>query len=202
MKCLVFLRPDSFPLWCLCPGLTKIGMEGRTKDDLEGRFKTFIFSSLFALSTNVLLCGYFFFFFYICPLYLSAFSSLFASISLCLPSFSVLHSFHSPLPLSFSVLLSHWDSSHVLWRPSEMKPHIGAVAGGRRRRSRFQKKLLALPAKTPARNQTGCGETVKLLKETAAKPQEAKNREGEEILFFSVLQNKQIKMVFVKEFMI
>lgn len=36
-----------------------------------------------------------------------------------------------------------------------------------------------LLAKTPARNQTGCGETVKLLKETAAKPQEAKNREGE-----------------------
>lgn len=42
-----------------------------------------------------------------------------------------------------------------------------------------------LLAKTPARNQTGCGETVKLLKETAAKPQEAKNRQGEE--FFSAL---------------
>jgi len=33
-----------------------------------------------------------------------------------------------------SVLLSHWDDSHVLWKLSEMKPHIGAVAGGRRRR--------------------------------------------------------------------
>lgn len=53
---------------------------------------------------------------------------------------SPFHSFHLPLPPSFSVLLSHWDGSHVLWRPWEMKPHTEAVAGGRRRR-RLQKKL-------------------------------------------------------------
>lgn len=145
-----------------------------------------IVSSLFAPSTDVPLCG-------------RVIPSSFLFPSVCLLSRSCAFSALPCLLLGSSVLLSHWDGSHVLWRPSEMKPHVGAVAGGRRRRSRLQKKL---PARTPARNQTGCGETVKLLKETAAKPQEAKNREGEEILFFSVLQNKQIKMVFVKEFLI
>lgn len=43
-----------------------------------------------------------------------------------------------------------------------------------------RKSYAALLAKTPARNQTGCGQTVKLLKETAAKPQKAKT-EREEI---------------------
>lgn len=40
--------------------------------------------------------------------------------------------------------------------------------------------MLALPPETPARNQSGCGETVKLLKETAAKPQEKKKKKNEE----------------------
>lgn len=71
----------------------------------------------------------------------------------------------------------------------------------------LEKAMLALLAKTPARNQTGCGKTVKLLKETAAKPQEAKKQEAEE--YFSVLQNKHGKIyhlyllyLYVKEFMI
>lgn len=58
----------------------------------------------------------------------------------CPSLFTFALSLPPPLPLSFSVLLSHWDGSHVLWRPSEMKPQIGALAGGRRRR-RLQKKL-------------------------------------------------------------
>lgn len=82
-----------------------------------------------------------YFFSVVSSLIFQSFPLLLHPFSLCLLSFSLLHFFHSPLPLFFSVLLSHWDSSHVLWRPSEMKPHIGAVAGGRRRRSRFQKKL-------------------------------------------------------------
>lgn len=61
-----------------------------------------------------------------------------------------------------------------------MKPHWSCSRG---QKKAPEKALSALPAKTPARNQTGCGETVKLLKETAAKPQEAKNREGEEFFY-------------------
>lgn len=80
--------------------------------------------------------------------------------------------------------------------------HWSCSRGQKKKKKAPEKALPALPAKTPARNQSGCGETVKLLKETAAKPQETKNREGEESFFFIVLQNKQSKMVFVKEFMI
>lgn len=48
----------------------------------------------------------------------------------------------TPSPLALLFLLSHWDDSHVLWRPSRTKPHTEAVAGGRkRRRRRLQKKL-------------------------------------------------------------
>lgn len=60
---------------------------------------------------------------------------------------NVLRSSPPPRSAAFSlpVLLSHWDGSHVLWRPSEMKPQIGAAAeegkGRRGRRGRLQKKL-------------------------------------------------------------
>lgn len=86
---------------------------GLKKSSMEG-------SGLFAICIfSLFLC---------CP---SVFPSL-LTLHLFLPS--LFHSF----TLSFSVLLSHWDGPYVLWRPSEMKPHIGAVAGGRRR---LQKKL-------------------------------------------------------------
>lgn len=113
-------------------------MEGGIEDNLEGRMKALIFSTLFAcllraqMSTSVVT----FFFF-------TRLSFPLSSHFVCLSLSPLFHSFilsTPPLPLPFSVLLSHWDGSHVLWKPSEMKPHIGAVAGGRRRR-RLQKKL-------------------------------------------------------------
>lgn len=123
MKCFFFFRSESLPVWCLCPGLQNRGVEGGSGDER----KALTFSGLFARGTNVPLCGHF---------DLSLLSYHF--LHLFLLSFSTLS---TPLCLSLSVLLSHWDGSHVLWRPSEMKPHAGAVAGGRRRRGRLQKKL-------------------------------------------------------------
>lgn len=153
--------------------------------------KAFAFSGLFARSRNVPHCGHF---------------SLFLSPNTFFISFSPLfHSFTlSTVPRPpFSVLLSHWDDSHVLWRPSEMKPHIGAVAGGRRRRRRLQKKL---GQRSQPRHQPETKlDVVKLsnylrkLQQNLRRRKTERERRG---FFFIVLQNKQSKMVFVKEFMI
>ena len=147
--------------------------------------KALTFSGPFARGTNVPRCGH-------SDLFPLSYHFLHLLFSLFPPP--------SALPRSLSVLLSHWDGSHVLWRPSEMKPHVGAVAGGRRRRrrGRLQKKLCR---RSQPRHQPETKLDVVKLSNYLRKLQQNLRRrktERERRVFFIVLQNKQNKMVFVK----
>lgn len=84
-----------------------------------------------------------------------------------------------------------------------MKPHIGAVAGGRRRRRRLQKKLgrCSQPRHQPETklDVVKLSNYLRKLQQNLRRRKTERERRG---FFFIVLQNKQSKMVFVKEFMI
>lgn len=102
--------------------------------------------------------------------------------------------FIRPPPPSCATLGSHWEDSHVFWRPSEMKPHIGAVAGGRRSKRRLQKKP---SRRSQARHQPATKlDVVKLSNYLRKLLQNLRRRKPEEederICFFTtVLHNKQ-----------
>lgn len=118
------------------------------------------------------------------------FNILLKSFALSLYPFAF---FLPPHPLALLVPLSHWDESHVLWRPSETKPHIEAVAGGRKRRRRLQKKLCQ--CSWPRHQPETKLDVVKLsnyLRKLQQNLKRQKNREGEK--FFGVLRNKQSEL--------
>lgn len=94
--------------------------------------------------------------------------------------------FQPPLCLSLTRFSSPPSPLGLQPPALEMKPHAGAAArieeeedGGEEAAGEEDDNGLApAAARTPASNQTGCGEAVKLHKETAGKPQEVKRKKA------------------------